>query len=64
MMEAQKVALNIEEAAAFLGLKTSYLYKLVGQKRIPHYKPLNGRVFFRPAELEAFLFRKRLGGEE
>lgn len=57
-MQPQK-ALTIEEAAQFTGLKKNYLYKLVCQKKIPHYKPLNGRLYFKQDELEGFIFRNR-----
>ena len=57
-MDDQKV-LSVDEAAEFIGLKKSYLYKLTHQKRIPHYKPMGGRVFFKREELEAFIFRNR-----
>ncbi len=39
--------LNIDEASAFTGLKKSYIYKLVSQKKIPFYKPMNGYLFFK-----------------
>jgi excisionase family DNA binding protein len=51
--------LSITEAAEFLGLKPSYLYKLIHLGRIPHYKPIGKRVFFKREELEAFIFRGR-----
>jgi excisionase family DNA binding protein len=63
MEHTQKVALSVAEAAEFLGLKKNYVYKLVHMKKIAYYKPLGGRVFFRPAELEAFLFRNRQGAD-
>ena len=52
-------ALTVEEAAEFTGLSRNYLYKLVHTRRIPYYKPLNGRLYFKPTELEAFIFRNR-----
>jgi len=58
-METQKPALNAVEAAAYLGFTKNYLHKLVHQKKIAYYKPLNGKLFFRVAELDAFLFRNR-----
>ena len=57
-MQTQK-ALSVDEAASFTGLSKNYLYKLVHQKKIPYYKPLGGRVFFRQNELECFIFRNR-----
>ena len=58
-MENVQKALTIMEAAQYLNLKPSYIYKLVSQKKIPCYKPMNGRVYFRLAELESWLFRNR-----
>jgi excisionase family DNA binding protein len=52
-------ALSVNEAAAFTGLSKNYLYKLIHQKKIPHYKPNGGRVFFKQEELEGFIFRGR-----
>jgi excisionase family DNA binding protein len=63
MEHTQKAALTVEEAASFTGFSKNYLYKLIHLKKIPHYKPMRGRVFFRPAELEAFLFRNRQGAD-
>jgi len=57
-MQTQK-ALSVDEAAIFTGLSKNYLYKLMHQQRIPYYKPLGGRVFFKQDELEAFIFRGR-----
>jgi excisionase family DNA binding protein len=55
--------LNIAEAAEFTGLKPSYLYKLIHLKRIPHYKPTGGKVYFKQEDLEAFVFRGRSGAD-
>ncbi|MDR0456398.1 MAG: helix-turn-helix domain-containing protein [Treponema sp.] len=58
-MEQTQKALTVDAAAEFTGLSKNYLYKLIHQKKIPHYKPTGGRVFFKPTELETFLFRNR-----
>jgi excisionase family DNA binding protein len=52
-------AIGVEEATALTGLSRNYLYKLIHQKKIPHYKPMGGRVFFKQEELEGFIFRNR-----
>ena len=59
MEQIQKAVFTIDEAAAFTNLSKNYLYKLVHRRKIPHYKPMAGRLFFKPSELEAFLFRNR-----
>lgn len=42
------------EAAAFLGVKMSYLYKLIHEKRIPYYKYGGRLVLFSEQELQAW----------
>lgn len=61
-MQTEK-ALSVEEAAQFTGLSRFYIYKLIHERKIPHYKPLGGRVFFKQNELEAFIFRNRQGAD-
>ena len=62
MQETQK-ALSVKEAVQFTGLSQNYIYKLISQKKIPFYKPMGGRVFFRLNELENFIFRNRQGAD-
>jgi excisionase family DNA binding protein len=52
-----KEPLTLKEAAQYTGLAQSYLYQLVREKRIPHYKPLCGKLYFKKSELEAFIFK-------
>lgn len=51
--------LTIKEAAAFTGLKVSYLYKLAMLGKIPYYKPRGGRLYFTREDMEAFTLRGR-----
>lgn len=57
-MQNQK-ALTVDEAATFTGLSKNYIYRLVHLRKIPYYKPMGGRVFFKQEELEKFIFRNR-----
>lgn len=50
-----KEVLTSDEAARYMGIKVSYLYKLTSSKAIPHYKPNGKNCFFKRAELEAWL---------
>ena len=50
--------LNIQNAADYLHLKKSYLYKLVSQGGIPHYKP-RGRLYFLKEELDNWITREK-----
>ena len=57
--QIKQKALSVEAASEITGLSKNYIYKLVHQKKIPHYKPMNGRIFFKQDELEGFIFRNR-----
>lgn len=50
----QKEIFNFDEAAAYLSMSKSTLYKLTSRKEIPHYKP-NRFVFFEKAELDKWI---------
>lgn len=52
-MEEKKQLILTAEAAAFLGIKVSYLHKLMMRRAIQYYKPDGKLCFFDKAELEA-----------
>ena len=48
---ASKEVLNLEEAAAFLGVKKSTLYKMTHFSQILYYKPEGKLIFFEKSAL-------------
>lgn len=46
-----KEVLTLEEAAIYLGVSKSSLYKMTHQRAIPFYKPNNKLVYFERSEL-------------
>lgn len=46
-----KEVLNLEEAALFLGISRSMLYKLTYANKIPFYKPAGKLIFFEKCHL-------------
>lgn len=59
----QKEIFNFDEAAAYLSMSKSTLYKLTSKKEIPHYKP-NRFVFFEKAELDKWIRAAAVRTEE
>ena len=51
-METERNLLTTTEAAKYLGLKPSYLYKLMMRRAIPYYKPNGKLCFFSKADLD------------
>lgn len=59
-----KKVLTTEEAARYLGVSISYLYKLTMLKKIPHSKPLGKKCYFDREELEQWLLANRIATNE
>jgi excisionase family DNA binding protein len=52
---SQKNVLTFEEAAKYMGVSKSDLYKRTSQREIPHFKPRGKMVYFDRFELENYL---------
>ena len=59
-----KEVLTTDEAASYMGVSKSYLYKLTMEKRIPHYKPMGKMCFFNRKEMEMWLQANRVATDE
>lgn len=59
-----KEVLTSQEAANYMGVSMSYLYKLTMKREIPHYKPCGKMCYFNRVELEAWLQRNRVATNE
>jgi excisionase family DNA binding protein len=57
LLEATK-PLTLVEAAKFLDLSRSHLYKLTSERKIPHFKPNGKKIYFDQSELVQWLKRK------
>ena len=55
-----KEVLTSKEAARYMGLSLSHLYKLTMRQEIPHYKPSGKMVYFNRAEVEQWMQRCRI----
>jgi len=47
--------LNAKQAASYLDISLSHLYRLTSERRVPYYKPGGGRIYFRRSELDAYI---------
>ena len=57
---ATKEVLSSDEAARYMGVSKSYLYKLTMRREIPHFKPLGKMCYFNRHELEDWLQSNRV----
>lgn len=62
---SQKNVLTFDEAAKYMGVSKSDLYKRTSNKEIPHFKPRGKMVYFDRIELETYLKKNPIQtGEE
>lgn len=59
-----KEVLNFDDVLELSGYSKSKLYKLTHEKKIPHYKPSKGKLFFKYEEVRDFLFSNRIATDE
>lgn len=50
-----KDIMNAAEAASYLSVTKGLLYKLTSTHRIPYYKPMGKRIFFKISELDEWV---------
>jgi len=61
----QKEVLTSDEAARYLGVSKSCLYKWTMSRQIPHYKSPTGKMcFFNRKEIEAWMQSQRVATDE
>lgn len=62
LMKAETLKpLNLKEAANYLSISKSHLYKLTHKKLLPFFKPMGKLAYFRKSDLDAFIYRNRQG---
>jgi excisionase family DNA binding protein len=60
---AKKNVLTFEEGCILTDISKSYMYKLTSGKKVPHFKPFGGRVYFNRLELEKWLLKNPISAD-
>lgn len=60
LLTTNKNVLSFEEAARYLNLAESYLYKLTSSQQIPFYKPNGKKLYFKREELDSWMLQNRI----
>ena len=60
----QKEIFNMDEAAMYIGVSKSNLYKMTAYRKIPHYKPAGRYIYFERAELDNWIREGAVKTEE
>lgn len=55
-----KEILTLEEAAEYLQLSKSCLYKMTSSKEVPYYVPGGKKIYFRRIELENWILNSKV----
>lgn len=58
--QLQCEVMQAKEVCEMLGIAQPYLYQLTSTNKIPHYKPLGKRVYFKRSELMQWLEQSKV----
>lgn len=61
--DTKKNALTTTEAAEYLGITRSYLYKLMMWRKVSYYKPRGKLCFFKKSDLDEYIFSYKVKSE-
>jgi len=64
LLQQDEKPLSFSEAAEYLGVSKSYLYKFTSGAKIPHFKPNGKKIYFKKSDLNNYLFRNRKASEQ
>ena len=64
MLEAGKEVLTVEEAAKFMGMARSSLYKMTSDQTIPFYRPNGKMIFFEKSDILSWIRKNRVSTRE
>ena len=59
-----KETLTLEEAAAFMGIKRSSLYKMTHEQTIPFYKPNGKMIYFEKSDILDWIRKNRVASDD
>lgn len=60
----RKEVLTIKDVCKTYDLSISTVYKLTHGKKIPHYKPSGGKVYFKRSEVENYFLSNRVASQD
>lgn len=63
-LKVEKKYYTVDEAAEYLNMSTSTLYKKIWKKVIPHLKPNQKRVFFLKIDLDHYMTKNRVASQD
>ena len=63
LLQQDEKPLTLPEAASYLGVSKSHLYKLTFSKKVSFYKPAGKLLYFKKSDLNKYLFRNRKASE-
>jgi len=59
-IQLEEKPLSFSEAAEYLDVSKSHLYKMTSTAKIPHFKPNGKMIYFKKSDLNNYLFRNRI----
>lgn len=64
IISTQKEVLTADEAAKYMGIKKSYLYKLTMRRQISYFRPMGKMCYFNRKDIEQWLQTNRVATDD
>lgn len=64
IISTQKEVLTADEAAKYMGIKKSYLYKLTMRRQIAFFRPMGKMCYFNRKDIEQWLQTNRVATDD
>lgn len=64
LQAANKLLLNLDEAANYLSVSRSYLYKLTSQRKLSYYCPSGKLIYFKREDLDNWVLNMKKASRE
>ena len=64
ILDSSKEVLSVEEAARFMDIARSSLYKMTSDRSIPFYRPNGKMIYFEKADILSWIRRNRVYTQE
>ena len=64
IIDSAKEVLTVEEAAKFMGMARSTLYKMTCDQSIPFYRPNGKMIFFEKADILSWIRKNRVSSQD
>ncbi|MBW8522156.1 helix-turn-helix domain-containing protein [Chryseobacterium chendengshani] len=63
-LEFLRNIMTVKQLSLYTGLSEKHIYKLIFNRKIPHYKPGGKVIYFKKEDVDDYLFKNRISSND